>query len=352
MTRLPRTVSSHLEKARASALSAVENYNKPTASFRTRGFVVLIIIAWTALFHAVFYKRGVKPWYLIDPNSKRKRYVKVDGEPKHWELATCIEQYWPGVTNPEKSNIQFLIGLRNKIEHRDAPELDPALYGECQATLMNFEEILESEFGADSALVPGATVALQFSAMRPQAQERALKRLQSKVAKDVLQFANGFRADLPSEVSGSTKFALNLFLIPRVANRPGSADLAVEFVHYDPAKPEEMAQLEKVVALIKEKRVPVASQGLMKPGTVVKRVAAKLPFRFTMDTHTRAWRHYDARPAGSAADPTKTNVDFCVYDELAEAYGYTEAWVKFLTKKLKDPKEYQRVTGKKPRKRR
>ena len=33
-----------------------------------------------------------------------------------------------------------LVALRNKIEHRDHPELDPALYGECQATLMNFEE--------------------------------------------------------------------------------------------------------------------------------------------------------------------------------------------------------------------
>ena len=37
---------------------------------------------------------------------------------------------------PSRKNIEFFLGLRNKIEHRYYPELDPALYGECQAMLM------------------------------------------------------------------------------------------------------------------------------------------------------------------------------------------------------------------------
>jgi Protein of unknown function (DUF3644) len=352
MARMAKEVRSHLEKARSSALSAVENYNRPTASFRTRTFVVLMIIAWTALLHAVFYKRGSKPWYLLDPKSKRKRYVKIDGEPKHWELATCIERFWPGTATPEKFNLEFLIGLRNKIEHRDTPELDPALYGECQAALMNFEEVLEAEFGAAFGLIPGVAVALQFSTMRPQAQEEALRKLQSKAAQDVLHYANAFRATLPDNVAGSAKFALNLFLIPKVANRSGSADLAVEFVNYDPSKPEEMAQLERVVALIKEKRVPVVSEGLMKPKAVVERVSAELPFTFTMDTHTRAWRHYKVRPTSAAVNRARTKSEFCVFDELAEGYGYSEAWVRFLIKKLSDASEYKTVTGRTARRRR
>jgi hypothetical protein len=64
MTRgLPRTVKDHLEKARSAALAAVEVYNKPRPRFRTAHYVVLIVIAWTALFHADFYHQRRKPWY-------------------------------------------------------------------------------------------------------------------------------------------------------------------------------------------------------------------------------------------------------------------------------------------------
>jgi len=31
--------------------------------------------------------------------------------------------------------------LRNKIEHRSMPQLDPSIFGECQAMLLNFDEM-------------------------------------------------------------------------------------------------------------------------------------------------------------------------------------------------------------------
>ena len=43
-----------LENSINSALAAVETYNRPKASFRIENYIVLMIIAWTKLFHAYF----------------------------------------------------------------------------------------------------------------------------------------------------------------------------------------------------------------------------------------------------------------------------------------------------------
>src|SRR2546425_1045326 len=144
--RNPKIVSAHLAKARLGAISAVEAYNKPGPHFRTAHYILLIVTAWTALFHAIFYKKGRRPWYKTGAG-KGTRYRRVDGEPKHWELAHCLEQYYGDKNPSERKNLEFLLGLRHRIEHRHLPDLDPALYGECQSALMNFEEVVVKEFG-------------------------------------------------------------------------------------------------------------------------------------------------------------------------------------------------------------
>lgn len=110
---LPQAVKDNLEKCEMSALAAVEAYNKPGKRFRTAHYLVMIIIAWTALYHAIFYKKNIKPWY-----KRSSRYVRVDGDPKHWDLAECLKQHHGGNTPASRKNLEFLIGLRNKIEHR------------------------------------------------------------------------------------------------------------------------------------------------------------------------------------------------------------------------------------------
>ena len=56
-----RVVRAHLEKARAAALAAVEAYNKPGSHYRTPHYIVMMTMAWTALFHAIFFKNGRRP---------------------------------------------------------------------------------------------------------------------------------------------------------------------------------------------------------------------------------------------------------------------------------------------------
>ncbi|GAB3234369.1 DUF3644 domain-containing protein [Pseudaeromonas pectinilytica] len=138
-----------LGKAKEFALLAVATYNNPFTTFKTYGFIVNIVIAWTSLFHAIFEKKMLAYNYVDEEGLP----VLKDGEKKAWELSTCIDNYWKGVSCPEKSNLDFLIGLRNKIEHRNLPALDLAISGECQASLSNFESILVEEFGDEHALM-------------------------------------------------------------------------------------------------------------------------------------------------------------------------------------------------------
>ena len=348
MPRRSRRVQQHLLKARDAALAAVDNYNKPGISFRTRTFVLLMTVAWTACFHAVFYDKRVKPWYVRSGTGKGTRYDRVDGDPKHWELSKCVKEYWGNQHPPSRKNIEFFLGLRNKIEHRYHPELDPALYGECQAMLMNFEDLLVKEFGTDMALLDQVGVALQFSALRPQQQQESLRRLQSAALDDVRDYIQTFRAGLEPEILESSQYSLRVFLIPKLENNPNVADLSIEFVPYDPSNPTEMEELRKMTALIREKKVPVASKGLLKPKDVVARVEQSLPFKFTTDTHTRCWKHYKVRPPAKSEHPEDTRAEFCIYDEFAKGHGYTEAWVKYLCRKLADPVEYHAVTGRTP----
>ncbi len=347
MPRLPRIASDHLAKAHAAAIAAVDAYNRPGSRFRTDQYIVLIIMAWTALFHAIFFKNGRRPWYR-KKTTKGIRYVYVDAEPKHWELATCLEEYYQEKNPPERTNLQFLIALRHKIEHRHLPELDPALYGECQAALLNFEDLLSREFGARYALTETLAISLQFSKSIPPQKATAMRLHLASVGKDVLAFIDGFRADLTEEVVNDPKYSFRVYLVPKATGRPAAADVAVEFVSYDPNAADETEHLKRVVTLIKERQVPIANLETLRAGQVVERVRQVLTLPFNMATHIAAWSHYGGRPSGGSDRPERTKAKFCVYDKAHRDYLYTQEWVDFISRQLSDAAEYERVTGKKP----
>lgn len=166
MKGLPLEVKALLSKARESAVLAVETYNRPSASFRSGAYIVLMVIAWTSLFHALFLRRNMKPYYRM-PNSKC--FQTIDGDYRRWKLAECLRQYFKADHPAARKNLEFFVGLRNKIEHRSMPELDTEIFGECQAMLMNFESLISSEFGDRCAINGGLSIVLQFSrtAARP-----------------------------------------------------------------------------------------------------------------------------------------------------------------------------------------
>lgn len=72
--RLSKITKSHVEKCRMAVIAAVDAYNRPGPAFKAALYVVLIVLAWQAFFHAYFYKRGQNPWYQSRTSNTKKEY--------------------------------------------------------------------------------------------------------------------------------------------------------------------------------------------------------------------------------------------------------------------------------------
>ena len=171
---LPIEVERLIVKAREAAILALDIYNRPATIFRTEGFSVMMVIAWTALFHAIFESRNLKYFY----HEANGRITKIDGDKKAWELSKCVSVYYGNSNNPIRANLEFFVGLRNKIEHRYVPALDPHVAGECQSLLLNFDELLVDKFGDYYALREYLTVPLQTTNLRAESQVAAMRKFQ------------------------------------------------------------------------------------------------------------------------------------------------------------------------------
>jgi len=341
MRGLPRQAKGALEKARDSALLAVEIYNKPAVKFKSGGYITLMVIAWTSLLHAVYFKRKLKPFCKEDNG----RYVRLEGDFKYWELDECLRRYFLSDTaNPVRKNLEFFIPLRNKIEHRSMPELDASIFGECQAMLLNFDEMLGAEFGTKHCLHESLSFSLQLFPSSESLVE-AVKR--NPDTKSVVDFIQQFRSTISSNTAESGRYSFKAFLI-QVANHKSENALPIQFVNYDKLSGDEREQVSRIVAMVKFKEVPVSNLNVMKPGEVVKKVQqglgntkhvhrGKETAGFNIDAHTRCWRKYKIRPAGGSTNPQETDRKFCIYDKMHNDYGYTQAWVDHLIEKLKSP---------------
>lgn len=335
---LSKNVNNLLGKAKESALLAVEIYNKPSISFRSGAYVTLMMVAWTSLFHAIFEKKRISYYY-----KRGRRYEYVDGEKKSWELKKCVCQYIPEQNDPIRKNLEFFIGLRNKIEHRFMPSIDSQIFGECQSLLINFEEILTKEFGQKHAISGNLVFALQFSKYNQQ--KNVIKQEAKVQVKRVLKYIQEFRQNIDEKLWQDERFSFRVLLIPKIGSNKNSSDIAVEFIKYDPTKPEEMEKYKHLVALVKEKEkiVQVANQGKYKPSDVVREVARRLGKRFTMGMHIKCYKRYTIRPARGATNAMECNITYCQYDIVHKDYVYTDKWIDFLVKELTDDNTYRQI---------
>lgn len=347
MGRLSGASKDALIKARDSALLAVEVYNKPAISFKSGAYITLMVIAWTALFHAVFFRRKLKPYYR-KPNG---RYIRVDGDYKHWELGECLQNYYGDDTmNAVRKNLEFFIPLRNKIEHRAFPELDPCIFGECQAMLLNFDEMLKQEFGSKHCIHQCLSFALQFYPSSENLAEAVRRNRDVKVA---AEFVEQYRSSIATEVFQSSQYSFKAFLI-QVANHQSKDALAIQFVQYEQLTEEEKKDIGRFVTLIKYKQPVVANADTFRAGEVAKRVqnalgdpkiirGRKKVDKYGLGWHTKCWRYFNIRPPSRSTNPEQTEIKYCIYDKRHNDYGYTDEWVKFLITKFKDEKAYEEL---------
>ena len=234
-----------LDKAKDSALLAISIYNDPKTSFRTSGFLVMICIAWTSLLHANFEKKKIKYFYIDKKNStlKRKRYFKIEGDFKAWELPTCIKKEF-GVDNAIYKNLEFLYQLRNKIEHRFLPEIDSEVLGECQACVLNFEKFLVEKFGTNHSIIGNFSVPLQLTL--------GFRELPKLKADKIIDFINSYRNSLSDNLENNHKFSAKFYFFPKIGDHKTSSDYALEFISTDNLPEEKISNLKNYIVAIKE----------------------------------------------------------------------------------------------------
>jgi hypothetical protein len=325
MARLSKQTKSLLDKARDSATQAISVFNDPRSSFRTGNFTVLMTIAWTALLHSHFERNKIKYFY-TQPSG---RYVKIDYERKAWDLGDSVKQLFEE-NDPVRKNIELFIRLRNKIEHRNLPGIDQELMGECQAFVLNFENWLTNNYGGEASLIDTMFVPIQLTSAR-----RVLPKTKSE--EKIIEFIKNYRNILTPDILNSQQYAFKAFLVPKIGNHRSSSDIAIEFVKYDENNPQEMEKYEKMVVMIKEKTVPIANDGLLRPKNVLFELSNR-GIKKTTNWHTSMWQKYNVRPATKAKDKTKTKGEFCIYNKPYNDYLYTPKWVDFLAKEASSKK--------------
>ena len=342
---IPYNVKQCLEKSRDSALLAIETYNKPAIKFRSGGYIVLMVISWTSLFHAIFFRNKIKPFYRVKDSN---RFEKKDGDFCYWELKECIKQYFKAdTTNPIRKNLEFFIPLRNKIEHKSIPEIDPDLFAECQALLLNYDKILEKEFGLDYCIRESLSFSLQLF---PSSSNLAEAIKSNPDAKKIKDFINKYRSALTTDILESGQYSFKAFLL-QVANHKTMDSLPIQFVKYDELSDEEKRNVNRIAALVKVKERPVSGKNLMMPGKVVEIVQhelgnpkvnknGKTVNKFNFETHTRCWKKYAVRPNNGDANPSNTITKYCIYDEPSGQYRYTKEWTEFLIEQMQNDNEY------------
>lgn len=321
-----------LESSIDCALLAVEIYNKPRAPFRVESFITHMIMAWTRLLQANFNLTIGETFFYKEKNG---RYKLIDCDRKAWDLKTCISKYG-NLTEPVKTNLEFFIKLRNKIEHRiiDKDEIGIIIFGECQSLLYNFENELIKLFGNDYALNESLAYSLQFSRLRTSKQKEASKQLFSSEYKEIRDFIHKFRDGLKEDIFSAQEFSIKLIQVPKIVNA-GRHDLAVEFVNWDSNLDDDLEKFDKLTTIIKDRviKTEAINPSKLKQGKVVSEIKEKCIIKFSHTDHKYIQAIFSIRPYKEFCkepNPFETNKKYCHYDEAHNDYLYQECWIDFL----------------------
>lgn len=350
MPRPPRWAPT-LDAACREATLAVRLFNDPTEPRSFEAFVVHMHVAWLYLLHARFTRDKMDIRYR-DRNHPH-RFVRVDGEHKRWELGRCVEERWPDANNPARRNLEFFIGLRNRIEHRHDHtdrQLAESVSGHAQALVLNFERELTSTFGSNRSLATVLRFPVFIGTFTTEGVD-ALRTLRDHLPAGLKRFIAQYHSGLSDEVTDDDRFELRLNVILQQGR--GSDALALEFARWDDMTAEERAAAELLGkrgrTVVREQRRMVVGDGLLRPKDACQRVTAAVPYAFNSHHFLRAWQIKGIRPTKGASHPERTDEKYCVYDALSRSYGYTEAWVKWLIKSCSTAEGFRSATGREPR---
>ncbi|OCP03950.1 hypothetical protein BC374_26465 [Ensifer sp. LC13] len=301
-----------LIKAREAMIAAVHIFNSAGLTFRAELFVVTAIIAWTYLLHALYKRMGVDYFY--------KGRKTPQGQDRYWDLSQCLDTGKCPLPEGVKTNLRFLIGLRNEIEHQSTSRIDDAVGAELQACCVNFNDALKQHFGHQFGLEKRLPIALQFVSFGMD-QRTALKKA-SSLPPHVSSFISAFEHGLTDEQVKDPTFRLKVAFIPIAAKKAAGADQAIVMV------PPGSELADKVEVVFKE----VNRTRYIRQEILEKVAEAGFP-KFGPGAHTKLMNELDAK------NPSRGYG--CVGDYKAHWVWY-DRWLEAVLEHCKvNPDKYQ-----------
>ncbi|MGH7661887.1 MAG: DUF3644 domain-containing protein [Vulcanimicrobiaceae bacterium] len=309
----------YLAVAKQEALLACDLYNEPRQPRSFELFVVHMETAWQNLFHAV--------------------QAELGGEDLGWDLRALVAAHLPNEQDPIRRNIEFFVGLRERIEHKLTPRqlksLEGVVSGKALAYLHDFESYLVREFGEKQSLGTSLRFPVFLASLARDASEQ-LNDSYRRVPAVARKFIEAFDAATDDEVRLDPAYDFKVYLVPKSAGGP-AADLAMEFVRLEDLTPEQRDHVQAGTVLIRDRHVEVANVDRLRPSEVVERVRSIWP-EFNLYYHTLAYRFYKVRPKWKSEHPEATDTRYCFFDVVHRDYTYTQAWADKLQSELaRDP---------------
>lgn len=335
-----------LESSKQEALLAVDLYNESRKDRRLEAFFVHMHIAWLYLLHARFRRDGIDYHY----RKANGRFVRVDGEPKAWELTRCVDERWDE-SSPVRKNLELTILIRNRIEHRHMEALAVVAGGYAQALVVNYESELTATFGKSESLADYLRFPILLGSITPEGVRKLLK-LSEQVPVATRGVITEFVSGLEPAIKDDHRFEFRLHLVQKTGAK-SEADLSMTFVRESDLTDEQRETLdslsERGLVVVREQNRPVASKGLMKPGVAARKIEAQIPFRFNVYSEfINAWKILGCRPPPGDPLPDRTDERYCVYDEPHRDYLYTAAFVAKMVRETSSAKKFKAFFGRPP----
>ena len=239
MTKRKRRVGSVadelVKKAREAMLTAVQVFNNPQIEFKSELYIVTSIIAWTYLLHAHYRKIKVE-YRKFSQRGKRKQFEMTRyGAYWHLSLWECLDHASCPLDEPMKTNLRFLIGLRNEIEHQMTTRIDDSLSAKFQASAINFNATIKKLFGGKYSLDTEQAFSIHFCSI----DEGTAKYLMEQVdlPQHIRTYVAQFESNLTKEEFSDPRFSYRVAFVRKTSNSKNVADRVVEFAFAHPVWP-------------------------------------------------------------------------------------------------------------------
>lgn len=334
-----------LEESRRQALVAIDFYNRPGDRRSYSDFIVHLHLAWQDLLLASRMKNDRQIYY-----QKNRRYQKnPDGSRKTWDLSRCLKEEYTE-SSPIRQNLEFFIGLRNRIEHNFEDNLLVVTAPEAHACIINYEAELIRRFGDEFTLGSELKIPIFIHSLQP-AEYDYMAEMRRGIPSGTLNYISEFIAGLPNEVTSDEKFSYRLALMP-VKGPKTQADMALTFVNTHDLNEEEKLELlgKEGSVIIAEKYRNVLHGDEMLPKDIAKEVEARIPFRFSLNDFTQLRKKWGIGPVKSGEKKSLPDSDtFCLYSPAFKQFVYTPKLLDRIVEAIHTKEGYTAILGKEPR---